>query len=587
MASRQILVSLTTISLLWGPAALAQPASSENLAPESATGRVDVGPSVRADRHMAAVANPHAAAAALAMLRAGGSAVDAAIAAQAMLTLVEPQSSGIGGGAFLLHVDGASGAVAAFDGRETAPMAADEGLFQSGGEPMKFFDAVVGGRSVGVPGVLRMLEKAHAAHGRLAWSVLFEPAIAKAEAGFALSPRLHALLSRERFLAQDPAARALYFEADGTPKPVGAVVKNPALADTLRQIAHDGADALYTGPLAEAIVAKVQDHPTNPGLLTLDDLAGYEAKARPALCRRYRTYRVCGMPPPTSGGIAVLQMLGMLERFNMTALDPGSAAAAHLLAEVGKMAFADRNTFVADADFVDVPVTGLLRTDYLQARASLIRTDRALGKMAPGRPDRSAHLDLAPNVDVSLPSTTHLSIVDGEGNAISMTSSIENAFGSRQMVGGFLLNNQLTDFSFRAMRDGTAIANRVEPGKRPRSSMSPTVILDARTGRLVALTGSPGGSRIIGYTLHSIVALLDWNLDPQTAVSLGHAVNRNGATDLEAGTPAAALQAALEALGHEVNVRDLNSGLHAIRVLADGTLLGGADPRREGVAVGD
>ncbi len=563
------------------PAAQAAPAAAAAPAPAAA----------RAERHMVVAANPLAARAGLDILRAGGSALDAAIATQLVLNLVEPQSSGLGGGAFLLHFEAASGAgggtVTSYDGRETAPAAATPQLFlKPDGTPMKFWDAVVGGRSVGAPGLARMLELAHRDHGRLPWAKLFEPAIDLAERGFEVSPRLHGLIAKDKYLKTFATAAAYFYDAAGEPRPVGHRLRNPAFAETLRRLAAGGANALYQGPLAAEIVATVRGAPGNPGLLALEDLAGYRAKRRAPLCRPYRAWRACGMGPPTSGGVAVLQMLGLLERFDLGALDPSGPEALHLLAEAGRLAFADRGLFLADSDFVSVPLAELLASDYLRGRSQQISTTTSLGtqgaKARPGLPAQHGAMPAQANP----PATSHLVVVDGAGNAVSMTASIESAFGSRLMAGGFLLNNELTDFSFRPeTEDGKPVANRVQAGKRPRSSMSPMLVL-GREGDLALAVGSPGGSRIIGYVLRALTGALDWGLNPQAAVALPHAVNRNGKTDLEADTAVAAHKAALEALGHQVNVRAMTSGLHAIKVTEQG-LEGGADPRREGVAVGD
>lgn len=581
MQTRVVLLGLLAIIAL---ALVACGAPTTAVAPEPASGLAAERPSVVAERQMVAAANPLAARAGLDMLRAGGSAIDAAIATQMVLTLVEPQSSGIGGGGFLLHYDAASGAVVAYDGRETAPAAAAADMFlDEAGRKLAFYDAVVGGLSVGTPGVLRLLETAHRQHGRLPWAALFAPAIRLAEQGFAVPPRLHALLAEDEHLRSDPTAAAYFYAPDGTPRPPGHMLTNPALADTLRRIASGGADAFYRGEIARDIVAAVLNDPRRPGRLTEADLAAYQAQARAALCRPYRVWLVCGAPPPSSGGIAVLQMLGVLERFDMAALDPMSADAVHLLAQAGRLAFADRDRYVADDAFVAVPVDAMLDRGYLRVRAALIDPVEDMGTARHGAlPAEAAGLP-APQFEPV--STSHMSVVDADGNAVAFTTSIENGFGARLMVRGFLLNNQLTDFAFQPETDGVPVANRVEPGKRPRSSMSPTLVFD-RDGRLVAAAGSPGGPSIIGYVAKALVGLLDWRLDPQAAVDLPNAVNRNGVTALEAGTAVAALAGELSARGHDVELSEMTSGLHVIRI-KDGKLLGGADRRREGVAVGD
>ena len=571
---------LTAVCLLLTLAGCAQPGSRAE--PEAPSGRADARPPATAERQMVAAAHPLAAQAGREILRAGGSAIDAAVATQLVLGLVEPQSSGIGGGAFLLRYDGASGEVAAFDGRETAPMAATEALFLTDdGTPMGFWDAVVGGRSVGVPGTLAMLQEAHARHGKLPWGRLFQPAIELAREGFEVTPRLHRLIERDRFLKTYAPARDYFYTDTGEALPVGHLLQNPAYARTLEIVAEQGARAFYDGAIARDIVRTVRQADGNPGKLSQRDMAQYRAQVRPALCRPYRDHTVCGHPPPTSGGATVLQILGILENFDLAATQPMGAEAVHLLAEASRLAFADRNRFLADSDFVDVPLDRLLSQSYLQRRAGLIDPERSLGEAEPGFARDLAAMPDQPGGR----STSHYAIVDADGNAVSSTASVEQAFGSRLMVRGFMLNNQLTDFSFRPEEDGKPVANRVEPGKRPRSSMAPTIVKDADDGFRLAV-GSPGGSRIIGYTALRVLAVLDWDLDVQAAVELPNVVNRNGPTTLEAGTSAEALAAPLRARGHKVELEAMTSGLHAIE-RRGGRLYGGADPRREGVALGD
>lgn len=541
---------------------------------------------VVAQRHMVAAGHPLAVEAGLEMLRAGGSALDAAVAVQAVLTLVEPQSSGIGGGGFLLHWSPEPRALTAWDGRETAPIAARPDMLLRNGEPMEFFAAAIGGRAVGVPGVLRMLEEAHRAHGRLPWADLFTPAIRLAEEGFEVAPRLaRSIAAFSLTLRRDPGARALFFSADGTPLAEGERLRNPALAATLRAIAEQGADALHRGPIAADIVRAVRSH-ANPGVMTADDLAGYAPRRGEALCLPYRAHTVCG-PPPPSGAAVVLQILGLLGHFEMGALAPGSADAAMLLGEAGRLAFADRNAFMADPGFVPVPVAGLLDPAYLTARAQLLSLDRAAGQPRAGHPRRFGP---PPASQPPQPErgTSHISIVDEAGQAVSMTTTVEAPFGAQVVVRGFLLNNQLTDFSFRPEIEGRAVANRVEGGKRPRSSMSP--VMAFRDGELEVVAGSPGGARIIGYVAQALVAMLDWNMDPQAAAALPHVGPLNETVELEQGTTAAALAPALLGRGLPVEVRDMTSGLNLLRVQRQGEarrILGGTDPRRDGAVAGD
>jgi gamma-glutamyltranspeptidase/glutathione hydrolase len=563
--------------------------AQDNRAPEIATGWQDK-PGWSAQKHMVAAANPLATDAGYQMLKQGGSAVDAAIATQLVLTLVEPQSSGIGGGAFLMHWDGKT--VRSFDGRETAPASATETLFQdASGKPLPRAEGVVGGRSVGAPGVLRMLELAHKEYGKLAWPKLFAPAIKLAEEGFPVSPRLNALLANDRYLQRDPVAAAYFFDKDKKPWPVGHILKNPELARTLREVATGGADAFYKGRIAREIAAKVQGHPTNPGGLSAADIAGYQAKERAPVCADYRAYTVCGMPPPSSGGLAIAQILGILETSRIGEYAPVNgvvgADAIHLMSEAERLAYADRNRYVADTDFVPLPGKGaasLLEKAYLRQRAALIG-EKSMGRARAGVP---AEVKVAWGDDTALdkPSTSHLVAVDRYGNGISMTTSVEDAFGARQMVGGFLLNNQLTDFSWDAADENGPVANRVQPGKRPRSSMAPTLVFERQSGKLLLAAGSPGGSTIINYVAKVLVGTLDWKLNVQQAISLPNFGSRNGPTEVEAGRVPADVVAQLKARGHDVRQGEMNSGLQGLQRTATGWF-GGADPRREGIVRGD
>jgi len=559
-----------------------QVATSEAVA--EAQARKAEGRPVEAQDWMVVAAHPLAVEAGAEVLAAGGTAADAMVAVQAVLGLVEPQSSGLGGGAFLVWWDAKSGAMTTLDGRETAPLEATPRLFQDDqGQPLQFYDAVVGGRSVGVPGTPALLQEAHERWGARPWAGLFDRAITLAEEGFAVSPRLSASVAgdAERLGRFDATAR--YFLPEGAPLQPGAQLRNPDYAETLRALATEGARVFYGGEIAEDIAATVQSAPGNPGVLSEVDLALYRVKERAAVCAPYRAYEICGMGPPSSGAVAVGQTLGLLAPFDLAGSGPESPEAWRLLGDASRLAFADRGKFLADTDFVPVPVKGLLEKMYLENRSQLLNGGVALPEAAPGAPEFDYALNWAMDNSIELPSTSHISIVDSQGNALSMTTTVENAFGSRLMVRGFLLNNELTDFSFRSHRDGVPIANRVEPGKRPRSSMAPTIVM--AEGRPVLVLGSPGGSRIIPYVSKTLVAMLDWGMDAQAAVDLPHLVNRFGTYDLEAGTAAEAQAEALQAMGYATEVRDLTSGLHVID-LRGGRLRGGADPRREGVALG-
>ncbi|GHB24061.1 gamma-glutamyltranspeptidase [Pseudovibrio japonicus] len=559
--------------------------AADSVAPEMASGVSDK-QMVTAQKFMVVAANPHASQAGYDVLKAGGNAIDAMVAVQLVLGLVEPQSSGIGGGAFLVYYDAEAGALTTYDGRETAPEAATPLLFQdANGEPLKFYDAVVGGRSVGTPGTVKLLYDTHAELGSLPWEDLVAPAIKLATDGFEVSERLHTLITNDQERLSRFEATRDYFLSEGTPLPVGHLLKNPEYAATLTAISQNGADAFYSGDIAQSIVETVQSAPGNPGILALDDLADYEIKERPAVCAEYRAYDVCGMGPPSSGALTVGQILGQLNNFDLPSMDASDPNAWRLIGDASRLAFADRGRYMADSDYVPVPTKGLVAPAYLQERAKLLDTDKALTveQVVPGNPTWDHAMLLADDESIELPSTSHFSIVDADGNAVSMTTTIENGFGSRLMTNGFLLNNELTDFSFRTHREGVPIANRVEPGKRPRSSMAPTIVM--KDDKPFVVVGSPGGSRIIGYVVSTLVANLDWGMNIQDAIDMPHLVNRFGTYDLEKGTAAELLQPALEELGYKTNIRDLNSGIHGIVITDDG-LQGGVDPRREGVALG-
>ena len=550
-----------------------------------------------------ASAHPLATQAGYEILNAGGSAIDAAVAIQMVLTLVEPQSSGIGGGSFILHHDGMR--IEAYDGRETAPAAATEKLFLDvNGKPIDFKDAVASGVSVGVPGTLSVLELAHQAHGKLPWSRLLQPAIDLAVSGFKISPRLHATLLATPELKNDATARAYFFDAMGRPYPVGHLLKNPELAQVLKAVAARGSLALKEGPWAQAIVNKVRQHPQRPGAMTLQDLAQYKAKKREALCFDYsakqtlREFKICGFPPPSSGALAIGQILGILNHTpaaNMPLMQGlPSSDWLHFYNESAKLAYADRAQFVADPDFVAAPGgqwQNLLSPNYLLQRSRLIGSQSMLSAVA-GQPTPQPQT-WAPMPDQTEYGTSHISVVDQWGRALAMTSTIEASFGAKLMVnsgqgrtGGFFLNNELTDFSF-APKDvqGLPIANRVEAGKRPRSSMSPTLVFDKATGQLKMSGGSPGGGAIIHFTTKLLVGTLNWNLTVQEAIDLPNFSNLNGPSFLEENRfPQATIQG-LKNKGHEVIELPMPSGLQAIEVTPSG-FFGGADPRREGKVMG-
>ena len=542
-------------------------------------------------RYAIATANPLATDAGYQILKSGGSAVDAAIAVQMVLTLVEPQSSGIGGGAFLLHWDGHR--VEAYDGRETAPATADGTLLLAAdGTPLPFLEAAIGGRAVGTPGILKMLEMAHREHGRLPWPKLVESAVHLAESGFRVSPRLNRLLAGESRLRTDPVARHYFYDPEGKPWPVGHLLKNPELAALLRRIGAEGSAALLTGAVARDIVAKVRSHPGNPGRLSEQDLAAYQPRKREPFCTLWLSYRVCGFPPPSSGAIAVAQILGILENLpgDRPALEDGlpSTDFLHRYTEAARLAFADRNQYVADPDFVAAPAgtwMSLVSPAYLRQRAELVGP-RSMRTARPGTPGEVSNAWASQPEQVEH-GTSHISIIDSTGQSVAMTTSIESAFGSRQMVRGFLLNNHLTDFSFAPSDTaGRPIANRVEAGKRPRSTMSPTLVFDQATGRLLMSVGSPGGALIAHYTAKTLLGTLAWGLDVQEAINLPNFGSVNGPTLLETKRFPASTVDALKARGHEIREISMVSGVQAIQRTYAG-YFGGADPRREGEVMGE
>lgn len=579
MLSQGRVLVLLVCSLVMATACSQSQPEREAYDPEAATGMVNR-ELATAKSYMVSAANPLAVRAGTEILARGGSAVDAAIAVQNMLTLVEPQSSGIGGGAFMLYWDASQQRLYALDARETAPAHSDKELFlDADGEPEAWIDAIVGGRSVGTPGLVRGMEEAHARWGQRPWAELFTSTIETAEQGFEVSPRLARLVELEF----NPGVRQLstaanYFFPDGEALRAGSILRNPELAETMRALATDGADAFYQGALAERVVNAVQHAEVAPGQLSLQDLAQYEVRWREPVCGEYRQQQICSMGPPSSGGTTLLQMLAMLERFELAEFAVDDITPWHWFTQASRLAYADRDRYLADPDFVDVPVKAMLDDDYLRERSQLIG-DMDMGQAAAGQFN-----EYMAGINLERPNTTHISIVDAEGNAVSMTSTIEMGFGSGVMVGGFLLNNQLTDFSLNPYTGDGLSANRVEPGKRPRSSMTPVITFDS-DGQLKHVVGSPGGPRIINYVAKTLVGLIDFELNMQQAINLPNITNLNGETALEEELAPKSWVEQLEARQHPIRVRSLNSGLHGITIVP-GQLQGGADPRREGVAEG-
>ena len=539
-----------------------------------------------AKHHMVAAANPLAAAAGLEMLRAHGSAVDAAIATQLVLNLVEPESSGLGGGAFMLVYNPKTRTTTSFDGRELAPASATPTMFLGAdGKPRAHQSPIPGGLSVGVPGVVAMLELAHKKYGKLPWAKLFEPAIKIAENGFPVGPKLARTILNFEPRATMPDIKRYFYHPDGTPLLEGETLKNPEFAAALRAIAKGGAKAFYHGEIARAIVDAVEHAPNQQGGMTLADLAGYQPLERPPVCGDYRAWQVCSMGPPSSGGIAILEILGTLQRFASSELQPGSASEAHLFTQASRLAYADRAKYLGDPAFVDVPQAGLIDPDYLAERAKLIDPAKDMGAAQAGDPPVKP-AEFAPQVSPVLHGTSHMTIVDDSGEVIAMTTSVETVFGAEIMAKGFLLNNTLTDFSFDPVRDGKPVANAPAPGKRPLSAMSPTIVFD-KNHRFLLSVGSPGGPAIIDYVAQTLIAMLDGKMGPKDAISLPRQLNMNGVTQLEKGPGVDALAAQLTAMGHTVQIPNAEgSGLHGIEKTAKG-YIGAADPRRDGIALGD
>lgn len=563
---------------------LAEGQAADSVAPEGASG-IEEKTLTQAKEFMVATANPEASKAGYDVLKAGGSAIDALVAIQMVLGLVEPQSSGLGGGAFVVYYDAVNKKLTTFDGRETAPQEATPELFQDeNGEPLAFYDAVVGGRSVGTPGTVKLMGELHTRYGRMPWADLLAPAEKLAQEGFIVSPRLAgAIKESAEHLSRYPETKAYFFNLDDTPVEAGSRLQNTQYYTTLRTLATYGADEFYNGQIAQNIISQVRGALDNPGVLSEKDFTSYRVKERAPVCLPYKEYDICGMGPPSSGALTVGQILGITEQFDLAKLGPNSPEAWQIIGDASRLAFADRGRYIADTDFVPMP-QGLLDKDYLVERAKLITPGKALTSVSAGEPEWRHPIKQADDISLELPSTSHISIVDKEGNAVSVTTTIENGFGSHLMANGFLLNNELTDFSFKTYQDGYPIANRLEPGKRPRSSMSPTIVMKDDKPYLVV--GSPGGSRIIGYVAKTLIAHLEWDMDIQDAITLPNVLNQFGTFNLEKGTQATVLEKSLTDMGFKVSIQDLNSGVQGI-VIEDKALLGGADPRREGLVLGD
>lgn len=558
-------------------------ASHTDLVPEIATG-YEQKEAVTASQFMVTTAHPLATQAGYDVLNNGGNAIDAMVAVQTVLGLVEPQSSGLGGGAFLLYYDAKQQTLRAFNGRETAPAAITSAHFlDETGKPYPHLTAVNGGHSVATPSVVKLMAQTHQRYGKTPWVTLFKPAATLAREGFEVSNRLERLITwAQPELLANPQTRALFFDRDGQPLKAGMILKNPAYADTVERLAREGEALFYRGDIARTMVDAVQNSKPNQGLLTMNDLANYQITESAAVCSEFREYELCGMPPPSSGGYTIGQIFLILEAANIDQYIPESAQAWHIVADATRLAFADRNRYLADPAFVSIP-HGLLDSDYLQTRAKTLTPGTALKSVEAGSPPNNPLLTTADNQSPEFPSTSHFSIVDKEGNVVSMTSSIEYGFGSKVFVHGFLLNNQLTDFSFVPEQNGQPVANRIEPNKRPLSSMSPTIVF--KNDKPYLVIGSPGGSRIIGYVANTLVRHLVWDKPMQEAINEPHLQNRSGVFELEEDTWAEDYEQRLQRIGYKTLVMEMNSGIHSI-VIEDELLTGHADPRRDGVAMG-
>ncbi len=531
-------------------------------------------------------ADDRATEAGIAILKQGGNAIDAAIAVQSILSLVEPQSSGVGGGAFMLYYNNQTKHLHTFDGREAAPASIRNNIYLDvNGKPKGYFDTAFGGQAVGVPGVMALLDKAHQQFGNLQWKILFTDAENLAKQGFAVSPRLSTWLQRFSTKGAHPKMLTYFYDENGKARPAGFILKNPEYAETMRITASEGADTFYTGEIAQKIAKAVSTSAIAPQALTMQDLANYKAIERDAICAPYHEYKICSMGPPTSGGIFLLQTLAMLQTFNLADKPAFSAQAIHLIIEASRLAYADREQFIADPDVIAVPTQGLLNKTYLSKRAKRINKNKAALTVVAGAPEKfdvsfNQTLSQAPHRGPERPSTSHFSIMDASGNVVSMTTTVQGPFGSFLPAGGFILNNQLTDFSYLSEQNGLPIANAVAPNKRPRSSMTPTIVFD-KNNEVFMVIGSPGGGRIFSYVLKTILGVLDWNMSMQDAIDAPNITLPKGVAELEKGGFDNETINALSRMGHDIQQNTQESGLNGF-VVTNNNFDGGADQRREG-----